>query len=95
MAPDDILGKIINHDMLIKEVNHVKNLSKDTTSSRKQDIAFKDSKKGKSEKVVEESSSEEKDDDDESIEGGRRKTLHKKVLQDDEQAKVLQGRQEG
>jgi hypothetical protein len=49
--------------------NHVKNLSKDITSSKKQDIAFKASKKGKSKKVVEESSSEEEDndDDDESI----------------------------
>jgi hypothetical protein len=28
MTPDDALGKIINHDMLVEEVNHVKNLSK-------------------------------------------------------------------
>jgi hypothetical protein len=55
---------IINHEMLIEEVNHVTNLSKGITSSRKQDIAFKASKKGKSKKVVKESSSEEDDDDD-------------------------------
>jgi hypothetical protein len=42
----------------------VKNLSKGITSSRKQDIAFKANKKGKSKKVVEESSSEEEDNDD-------------------------------
>jgi hypothetical protein len=57
---------IINHEMLIEQVNHVTNLSKGITSSRKQDIAFKASKKGRSKKVVEESSSEEDDDDDES-----------------------------
>jgi ribosomal protein L17 len=69
MTPVDVLGKIVNHEMLIEEANHVKNLSKDITSSKKQDIAFKASKKGKSKKVVEESSSEEEDndDDDESI----------------------------
>jgi hypothetical protein len=65
MTPDDVLGRIINHDMLIKEVNHVKIFSKDITSSRKQDIAFKVSKKGKSKRAVEESSSEEEEYDDE------------------------------
>jgi hypothetical protein len=45
-------------------VNHVKNLSKDITSSRRQDIAFKASKNSKSKKVVEESSSEEEEDGD-------------------------------
>jgi hypothetical protein len=35
MSPDDILGKIINHEMLVEEANHVKNLSKGITSSRK------------------------------------------------------------
>jgi hypothetical protein len=71
MTPDDVLYKIINHDMLVEEVNHAKNLSKGITSSRKQDIALKASKKGKgkSKKVVKESSSEEEeDDDDESTE---------------------------
>jgi hypothetical protein len=53
----DVLRKIINHEMLIKEVNHVMNLSKGITSSGKQDIAFKASKKGKNKKVVGESSS--------------------------------------
>jgi hypothetical protein len=69
MTPDDILGKIINHEMLIEKANHVKNLSKGITSSRKQVIAFKASKNGKIKKVVEESSSEEQEeDDDESTE---------------------------
>jgi hypothetical protein len=68
MTSDDILGRIINHEMLIEEVKHVKNLSKGITSSIKHDIAFKDSKKGKSKKVVEEISNEEEGDDDESTE---------------------------
>jgi hypothetical protein len=60
MTPDDVLGKIISHEMLVEEVQHVKKLSKGVISSKKQDIAFKAIKKSKSKKVVEESSSEEK-----------------------------------
>jgi hypothetical protein len=63
MTLDDVLGKIINHEMLIEEAQHVKNLSKGIISSTKQDIAFKATKKSKSKKDVEESSSEEEDDD--------------------------------
>jgi hypothetical protein len=63
MTPDDVLRRIINHEMLIEETNNVKNLSKGITSSKKQGIAFKASKKGKSNRVVEESSSEEEDDE--------------------------------
>jgi hypothetical protein len=66
MTPDDILGKIINHVMLVEEATHVKNLSKGITSTRKQHISFKACKKGKSKKVVEENSSEEEEDDDNS-----------------------------
>jgi hypothetical protein len=64
MTPVDVLDKIINHEMLVEEANHVKILSNGITSSRKQDIAFKAGKKSKSKKVIEESSSEEEDDDD-------------------------------
>jgi hypothetical protein len=28
MTPDDVLGKIINHEMLVEEAQFVKNLSK-------------------------------------------------------------------
>jgi hypothetical protein len=63
MTPDGVLGRIINHEMLIEEANHAKNLSKGITSSRKQVIAFKASKKGKSKRVVEERSSEEEDEE--------------------------------
>jgi hypothetical protein len=63
MTPDDVLGKIINHEMLVEEAQHVKNLSKGIISSKKQDIDFNHIKKSKSKKVVEESSIEEEVDD--------------------------------
>jgi hypothetical protein len=70
MTPDDVLGKIINHEMIVEEAQHVKNLSKRIISSKKQAIAFKATNKSKSKKIVKESSSEEEvdDSDDESIE---------------------------
>jgi hypothetical protein len=52
MTPDDVLDKIINHEILVEEAKHVKNLSKWIISSKKQDIAFKATKKSKSKKVV-------------------------------------------
>jgi hypothetical protein len=63
MTSDDVHGKTINHEMLIEEAQHVKNLSKEIISSKKQDNAFKAIKKSKSKKIVEESSSEEDVDD--------------------------------
>jgi hypothetical protein len=35
MTLDDVLGKIINHEMLVEDVQHVKNLSKGIISSKK------------------------------------------------------------
>jgi hypothetical protein len=35
MTLNDVIGKIINHEMLVEEANHVKNLSKGITSLRK------------------------------------------------------------
>jgi hypothetical protein len=35
MSSDDVLGKIINHEMLVEKANNVNNLSKGITSSRK------------------------------------------------------------
>jgi hypothetical protein len=47
MSSDDVLGRIMNHEMYIEEANHVKNLSKGITTSRKQEIALKVDKKSK------------------------------------------------
>jgi hypothetical protein len=63
MSSDDVLAQILNHEMYIEEVNHVKNLSKGITTTRKQEIAFKANKKRKNKQMVDESSSEEEEED--------------------------------
>jgi hypothetical protein len=35
MSPDDVLDRIMKHEMYIEKANHVKNLSKDITTIRK------------------------------------------------------------
>jgi hypothetical protein len=59
MSFNDVLGRIMNHEMYIKEANHVKDLSKGITTTRKQEIAFKANKKSKNKQEVVESSSED------------------------------------
>jgi hypothetical protein len=57
MTLDDVLAKIINHGMLLEEAWYMKHLSKDIISSKKDDIAFKASKKNKKKQLMVESSS--------------------------------------
>jgi hypothetical protein len=45
MSSVDVLGRIMNHEMYIEEANHVKNLSKGITTTRKQEIVFMANKK--------------------------------------------------
>jgi hypothetical protein len=59
ISSDNVLGRIMNHKMYIEEANHVKNLSKDITTTRKQEIAFKANKNSKNNQVIVESLSEE------------------------------------
>jgi hypothetical protein len=66
MSSDDVLGWIMNHEMYIEEANHVKNLSKGITTTRKQEISFKANKKSKNKQVLVESSSEEEEEEDSS-----------------------------
>jgi hypothetical protein len=61
MSSNDVLGRIMNHEMYIEEGNHVKNLYKGITTSRKQEIAFKANKKSKNKQEVVERSREEED----------------------------------
>jgi hypothetical protein len=61
MTSDDVLRRIINHEMYIEEANHIKNHYKGATTTKKQEIALKASKKSKNKQVVVESSSEEED----------------------------------
>jgi hypothetical protein len=62
MTPDDVLGKIINHEMLVEEAKYMKNLSKSIVFTKKDNIALKASKK---KQILVESSSEEEQEDDE------------------------------
>jgi hypothetical protein len=68
ISSDDVLGRIMNHEIYIQEVNHVKNLSKGITTTRKQEIAFKANKKSKNKQEVVESSSEEEEEERDSSE---------------------------
>jgi NACalpha-BTF3-like transcription factor len=65
MSSNDVLGRIMNHNMYIEKANHVKNLSKGITNIRNQEIAFKANKKSKNKKEVVESSSEEEEEKEE------------------------------
>jgi hypothetical protein len=47
MTSDDMIGRIINHEMYIKKANHIKNLYKGFTTTRKHEIALKAKKKSK------------------------------------------------
>jgi hypothetical protein len=62
---DDVLGRIINHEMYNEEFNHIKNLYKGVTTTKKQDITLKASKRRKKKQIMIESSSEEEEEDDE------------------------------
>jgi hypothetical protein len=65
MTSNDVLGRIINHEMYIEEANHIKSLNKDVTTTRKQEIALKANKKSKNMQVVVERSSEEEEEEEE------------------------------
>jgi hypothetical protein len=65
MTSDDVLGRIINHEMYIEEVNHIKNLYKGIITTKKQDIALKASNQSKKQILIESPSEGEEEDDDE------------------------------
>jgi hypothetical protein len=65
MTSNDVLGRIINHEMYIEEANHIKNLYNDVLTSNKQDIALKANNKSKKKKIMIERPSEEEDDEEE------------------------------
>jgi hypothetical protein len=66
MSSDDVLGRIINHEMNIHEANNIKNIYKGVSTSKKQDIALKPTNKSKKKKAILESpSEEEKEEEDE------------------------------
>jgi hypothetical protein len=61
MTSDDVLGRIMNHEINIQEANNIKNLYKGISTSKKQDIAL-NANKSKKKKVLIESPSEEEED---------------------------------
>jgi hypothetical protein len=67
MTSDDVLGRIMNHELNIQEVKNIKNLYKGVSASKKQDIALKE-KKRKKKKVLIESPSEEEEEEEEEAE---------------------------
>jgi hypothetical protein len=63
MTSDDVLGRIMNHEMYIEEANHIKILYKGVATTKRQEIALKANKKSKNKEVVVENSSEEEEED--------------------------------
>jgi hypothetical protein len=59
MTLNDVLARIINHELLFEEEKYVKNLSNGIVLTKKDNIALKASKKSKKKQVMVESSSEE------------------------------------
>jgi hypothetical protein len=62
---DDVLGRIMNHEMNIQEANNIKNLYKGVTTFKKQDIAHKATNKSKKKKAIIERPCEEEEEEDE------------------------------
>jgi hypothetical protein len=79
MISDDIVGTIINHEMYIEEANHIKNLYKGVTITKKQEISLKASKKSKNKQVVVESSSEEEQEEKEEEEEEEKENEEKRI----------------
>jgi hypothetical protein len=71
MTSDDVLGRIMNHEMNIQEANNIKNLYKGVSTSKKQGIALK-AKKCKKKKVLIESPREEEEEEEEEEEDNER-----------------------
>jgi hypothetical protein len=78
MISDDVLERIMNHEMNIQEANNIKNLYKDVSISKKQDIALK-ANKSKKKKVLIESPSEEEEEEGEKEEDNEREYDEDKV----------------
>jgi hypothetical protein len=65
LTPEDILARIINHELFLEEARYVKNLSMGIVSTKRDVVALKASKKSKKKQIQVESSNEEEQDEDE------------------------------
>jgi hypothetical protein len=63
MASDDVLGRIMNHEMNIQEANNINNSYKGVSSSKKQDIVLKATNNNKNKKAIIEIPSEEEEEE--------------------------------
>jgi hypothetical protein len=63
MTSDDVLGRTMNHEMNIQEANNIKNLYKDISTSKKQDISLRTTNRSKKNKAIIESPSEEEEEE--------------------------------
>jgi hypothetical protein len=70
MTSDDVLERIMNHEMNIQEENNIKNLYKGVSTFKKQDIALK-ANKSKKKKVLIERPSEKEEEEEEEEDNGR------------------------
>jgi hypothetical protein len=68
LSSNDVLGRIMNHEMYIEEANQIKHLYKGVTTTWKQEIALKANKKSKNKQVMVESTSEEEEEEEDSSE---------------------------
>jgi flagellar biosynthesis GTPase FlhF len=80
MTSDDVLGRIMNHEMNIQEANNIKNLHMGVSTSKKQDIALKAKKRNKKKKVLIESPSEEKEEEEEEKKKRKKKTMKENMM---------------
>jgi hypothetical protein len=71
MTSDDVLGRIMNHEINIQEANNIKNFYKGISASKKQDIALKARKSKKKKVLIESPSEKDEDDDDEEEDCGK------------------------
>jgi hypothetical protein len=65
MTSDNVLERIMNHEMNIQEANNIKNLYKGISTFKKKDITLKATNKSMKKRAIIESSSEEEEDEDE------------------------------
>jgi hypothetical protein len=78
MSSDNVLGRIINHEINIQEANNIKNLYKGISNSKKKDIALKANKSKKKKILIETPSKEEEEEEEEEEEG--KKTMKENIM---------------
>jgi hypothetical protein len=65
MTSDNVLERIMNHEMNIQEANNIKNICKSVSTSKKQDITLKANKIKKKKVLIESPTEEEKKEEEE------------------------------